>query len=391
MKKLRQTNFSLVLAFVSVVVLPLAACQAQLPVQTGPERVPVRSNPIISRGVPAFASSGTASEANDDSFDTMWWSSGVPAWLAYDLSSVPVAQRGRVLLVWYNETYSYDHTIINEAAYNIPGSYSIDINFAPGGGSPPTSGWRTVVTVTNNHYHSRQHVFDMQRANWVRINVTASDGSTDNYSVRINMDIYEAKYGLENDFIDYGDSVTAGSMSHTTTNTQVKSFGDLIHEQLPDQFPIEEDGGTGYLSSYDPIDAQHHFLQAWLSVFPGKYVGLSYGTNDSYGCGDPTAIADKVYNNYVVMVQTVLANGKIPIVPQMIWSPRPDLRTCAIAINAKLDQLYRAYPRVIPGPNLFAVFQNHPEDFGDMIHPNDQGIGLYRQAWANMFLRTIYH
>ncbi len=393
--KLGQVKHTLFLAVINlVVVVFIVACVSQQP--SHPEQaVGPRSPIIISRNVPAYSSSGTGSDANDDSLDTTWWSStvssGANAWLAYDLSSVPLAKRGRVLLVWYNETSSYDHTVINEAAYNMPGSYTIDLNFAPGGTTPPTSGWRTVVTVTNNHYHSRQHVFDMQGANWVRINVTASDGSADNYSVRINMDIYEASYGLENDFIDYGDSITAGSMSHLTTEAQVKSFGDLIHEQLPDQFLIEEDGGTGYLSSYNPIDSQHHYLQAWLSVFPGKYVGLSYGTDDSWGCGDPAGIADKVYNNYVDMVQTVLAAGKIPIVPHIIWSPRPDLRTCAIAINAKLDQLYKIYPKVIPGPDLFAVFQNHPEDFDDMIHPNDKGIGLYRQAWATMFLKSIYH
>jgi hypothetical protein len=390
MKKLRHRNLALLFALLSCVALLLAACQAALPGLTGSQRVQDRSNPIISRNVPAYASSGSPNDANDNSFDTLWWSEGVPAWLAYDLSSVPLAERHRVLLVWYNETNSYDHELINEASFNIPGSYTIDINFSPGGGSPPTSGWRTVVTVINNHYHSRQHVFDMQGANWIRLNVTTSDGSTDNYSARINMDIYDASYGLENDFIDYGDSITAGSMSHLTTQTNVKSFSDLINEKLANQFPIEEDGGTGFLSSYDPIDPQHHALQAWLSVFPGKYVGLSFGTNDSYGCGDPAGIADKVYNDYVVMVQMVLSQGKIPIVPQMIWSPRPDLQACAIAINKKLDQLYKAYPKVMPGPDLFRVFQNHPEDFSDMIHTNDKGAELYRQAWANMFLKTIY-
>jgi hypothetical protein len=394
MKKRKRINLFLLLVFSSFgFALPLAACVSQVPGQAGSERVPDSPNPIISRDLPSFASSGSesANDANDGSFDTMWRSYRVPAWLAYNLSSVPGTQRRRDLLVWYNETNSYDYKSISEAAYNVPSSYTIDINFAPGGGSPPTAGWRTVVSVTNNHYHSRQHVLDMQGANWVRLNVTASDGSLENYDVSINMAIYEASYGLANDFIDFGDSITAGSMSHGTTNGQVKSLGDLIHEQLPDQFPLEEDGGTGYLSSYDPIDPQHLYLRAWLSVFPGKYVGLSYGTNDSWNCGDPTDIADKVYNNYVVMVQTVLAKRKIPIVPHMIWSPRPDLQACAIAINAKLDQLYKKYPQVIPGPDLFTVFYHHPEDFGDMVHPNDRGTGRYRLAWANMLLRTIYH
>src|SRR5947209_1626676 len=71
--------------------------------------------PVISRTVPAFASSeySPASYANDDSYDTTWRSHGTPTWLAYDLSGVPASHRGKVLVVWYNESYNYDHTIIN--------------------------------------------------------------------------------------------------------------------------------------------------------------------------------------------------------------------------------------------------------------------------------------
>jgi lysophospholipase L1-like esterase len=386
MNKLRRVKLSLHCFLINfIVVVSLTAC-------IFPQSRPITASGVptmlISRNMPAFASSGTASDANDSSFDTAWWSNGVPAWLAYNLSSVPAAMREKVVLVWYNETNSYDHTVINESAYNIPGSYTIDINFAPGGASPPTSDWKTVVSVTNNHYHSRQHVFDMQRANWVRLYVTVSDGSTENYSARLNMDIYNAQYGLNDDFIDYGDSIT-GSMSHVTQGG-VPAFADMIHTRLADHFPIQENGSIGYLSSSAPIDPAHQYLQTWLSIFPGKYVGLSYGTNDSYGCVNPNGIADKVYNNYVLMVKMVIAVGKVPIVPHMIWSPRPDLRVCAIAINAKLDQLYKAYSQIIPGPDLFAVFQNHPEDFADQIHPNSQGAGLYRQAWAKKFLSTIY-
>src|SRR6266487_366845 len=377
----------IILLFVS---LPFAACSTGLSQSSvqGKTASSASSMPLISRGVPAYASSGSASDANDKSLDSLWRSDDVPAWIAYDLSSVPVSERGRVLLVWYNETYNYDHTIDRDVAYNMPGSYTIDINFAPGGtSSPPMSGWQTIVTVVDNHYHSRQHVFDMRGANWVRLNTTVADGSLENYSASFNMDIYDANRASDDDFIDFGDSITAGTMGHSTVNG-VPSFGDLIHNQIPDRFPIEEDGGIGYLASGVPVDPQYHYLQKWLSIFPGKYVGLSYGTNDSYGC--PNGAANAVYNNYVLMVQTVLAAGKIPIVPHMIWSPRSDLQMCAVAINAKLDQLYKAYPKVIPGPDLYAVFRNHPEDFGDGIHPNDQGTVLYRQAWANMFLRTIY-
>ena len=98
---------------------------------------------VISRHAHAFASSGyyPASDANDDSYDTTWRSQGTPAWLAYDLSSVPASQRSKVLVVWYNETANYDHTIIGYTAYNLPQDYTIDVNPAPGGGSPPGGGW----------------------------------------------------------------------------------------------------------------------------------------------------------------------------------------------------------------------------------------------------------
>ncbi len=82
----------------------------------------VTGGSVISRHLPAFASSGyyPASNANDDSYDTTWRSQGTPGWLAYDLSNVPASQRSKVLVVWYNETSNYDHTIIGYNAYNMP-------------------------------------------------------------------------------------------------------------------------------------------------------------------------------------------------------------------------------------------------------------------------------
>ena len=58
------------------------------------------------------------------------------AWLAYDLSSEPAASRGQVVVGWYNDpiTTPYDHTVIDEVAYNNLGSYTIQVNPGAGGG-----------------------------------------------------------------------------------------------------------------------------------------------------------------------------------------------------------------------------------------------------------------
>src|SRR4051794_18956177 len=71
---------------------------------------------LISRGLPAYASSSRgqlAGAANDGDYATYWRSSGTPAWLAYDLSGVPVERRGNVVLAWYNDpiTPDYSHTL----------------------------------------------------------------------------------------------------------------------------------------------------------------------------------------------------------------------------------------------------------------------------------------
>src|SRR5690349_23870312 len=131
---------------------PNVATNGRTVVYTTPQ--PGATGSLISYKASAFAASNDASYANDDSYDTPWRSNGAPTWLAYDLSGVPAAKRSKVLVVWYNDTGNYDHTLINYPAYNLPQDYTIDVNAAAGGGNPPTTGWVTLETVKGNHYHS---------------------------------------------------------------------------------------------------------------------------------------------------------------------------------------------------------------------------------------------
>ena len=45
----------------------------------------------------------------------------------------------------------------------------------------------------------------------------------------------------------------------------------------PALFPAQEAGGIGFLTSADGAK----YINTWLQLFPGKYVALSYGTNDA--------------------------------------------------------------------------------------------------------------
>ena len=57
----------------------------------------------------------------------------------------------------------------------------------------------------------------------------------------------------------------------------VKAFAQLINARAPAYFPAQEAGGIGFLTSADGAK----YINTWLQLFPGKYVALSYGTNDA--------------------------------------------------------------------------------------------------------------
>src|SRR5439155_8155544 len=103
-----------------------------------------------------------AANANDADYST-YWRGSIPGWIAYDLSHVPAAQRGQVIVGWYNDpsTSPYDHTIVGEVAYNSIRDYTVQANAAAGGTSAPTTGWVTLATGTGNRYHAREHLVDM--------------------------------------------------------------------------------------------------------------------------------------------------------------------------------------------------------------------------------------
>jgi lysophospholipase L1-like esterase len=341
--------------------------------------------PVISRGVPAFASSGNAGGANDSSYSTYWRSNG-PGWLAYDLSSVPAAHRGLVVVGWYNDpiTTPYDHTVNGDAGYNNLRNYTIEVNAAAGGGSPPGSGWVTLATVTNNHFHSRQHLVDMSGDNWIRINVTAIDGSSGNMDAMMNMDVHDASSSPADTWIFYGDSITEDGMPHEpVSGNAAENFSQLIHDALPTYFPSYQNGGIGGLVSGD--GANH--VGSWLTVFPGHFVGLAYGTNDANGCIDPTTF----YNNYVIMVQAVLTAGDVPVVPTIPWARTQDVQNCGPGLNAKIAQLYTQFPQIVHGPDLWTFFQTHQNLIsGDNLHPSEAGYVAYRQQWANAMVANVY-
>jgi len=245
----------------------------------------------------------------------------------------------------------------------------------------------TLATGPNpQNYSSLQHVITFTGYNWIRFNCLSdnprnSDGGHHHCSIKF--DIYDASGGITDDWIIYGNSIT----EQVWTGGE---FNQLIHAQLPQYNPIWQGGGIGFMKASDGAAT---LLPRWLPLFPGRYVCLSYGTNDAnMGRLVSQSEIQGFYDNYESMVKQILSLNKIPVIGTIIWSPQDDtIRSNLQKFNSKLAELKTAYPQIINGPDLYSKFSGHSQWFRDGLHPTfTEGSDTLRSLWVQWALKTVY-
>ncbi len=336
-------------------------------------------NPVISRNCPAYSESSpsTAASANDAFYYSMW-SGSAPDYLAYDLSGVPAEQREKIIAVWYNATGHYDYPVVSSNSNGMPTDYTIEVNKAAGG-TCPESGWEVVEKVSGNTLHSRQHVVDMKGYNWIRLNVTGVDGKASG-TASINFDIHNVSDGITDSWIFLGDSITAGGMM----NCYGTGFAEYVNQIDSRYYPVQENGGIGGIMSSHGKEN----IDRWLETFPGNYVSIAYGTNDSWG--NQTG-AQKYYDNTAYMVEKVIEAGKTPIIPTIPYATETGISAYIDDYNAMIEKIYTEYPEVVEGPDFYTLLQKNPEYLSsDGVHPNSEGYDAMRQEWASVMYENVY-
>ena len=320
--------------------------------------------PVISRDVPVFASShdgdATPEKAQDGDPATSWASSAMPAWLAYDLSSVPAAKRSRVLVAWYAGAALDFINSEPDPDKAIPTDFTIETNSAAGGAAAPTDGWKAVKTVKGNDKNSRQCLLDLDGATWVRVMVTKSTSPT---SVGIDFDVHSAPDGATDSWLFMGDSITFMSTSYLFSD-----LPSLVNKQASGRWPAVIPAGIGGTNTTTALEA----LAETMDDYPGRFVVLAYGTNDHPG-------------EYQMeeLVKKVIAAGKAPVVPHMPWSTDARVQQEGPENNAIIDELYAKYPEILHGPDFWTIFTDRTDliPAGD-VHPNDAGKEEFRKQWA---------
>ena len=278
----------------------------------------------------------------------------------YDFSAVPTNQRDQVLVVW-NAPHASGYINDKVEAYAVmPVDYTIEVNSAPGGAMPPAAGWTAVANVKTNNRGTVEHLVALGKNNWVRMNITASSDPTG--ALAIDLDVYSAPCGASDTWMFMGDSITYMTMPY--------AFRMCRRSRMPPR-PLAGRWRSTQLSAARNHHRQldHRLDHGWL---PGRFVVLAYGTNDH--------AAELQMDG---LVQKVIAAGKTPVVPHMPWSQSAGIQKDGPLINDQIDALYKKYPKILPGPDLWATFKDRTDliPAGD-VHPNSAGQIELRKTWA---------
>ncbi len=383
---------------------------------------------------------------------------GATGWLAYNLSGVPAAQRRSLLVALYMGdgtqyyTLNFRNAMPGDTAEKVPLSYVLE------GAASASGPWTALVTVTTNANQFKSHLIaDFTPYTFLRFrSVTgAPDGCA------LKMDVYDASSGVTDGIVFYGDSITANTFSGGTAGMPPEWYSKPIRAAVPSFFPFVLGGGYPFMNAADAVDlivngggSYSGGLPAPLrTIFPGaKYAALVFGANDAPSPDAVTAFRSR----YTTIINALRAQGQTVVVATPTWAATADRQaglrqirgaigfqlsgwqagsynvdayvwnagrayrcttsgtsvsgpsgtgssiadggTARWAYTASLREDYIDDPAVIGGPDLYAVFENHPEwvgdaahpEWGDGLHPNEAGTAQWRNAWVAWALSSLY-
>jgi hypothetical protein len=343
---------------------------------------------LISRGLPVFASTGTSANATSSVYSSNLVTTALPSTVAIDVSTVPAAQRASVALYWYNEVppmpnQRYFNAVQGNAISPTgvdegrPTAYTIEGNTAAGGGSAPTSGWSTLVTVSANNYCARKHLLNLTGFNWVRMNISTST----NTGVTIKLDLFDIHLATR-DIWFVGDSRTWYMLNHgfpTDAGVSVDSIGNLMQPSIGFFPPQIDMGMTGETAS--EIASQ---IGQWITDFgaPKAWV-LNIGVNDAIVAGAWASSWNTSYQS--ILNQMVAAGGTVYAESIGIANQSPTDGFIP-TYNTNIASMVAGTPGCHAGLDQFTLWSANVSWFGGgTIHLSDSGSALYRPFVASFY------
>ncbi|MGK3999932.1 GDSL-type esterase/lipase family protein [Sorangium sp. So ce1024] len=342
----------------------------------GPDASGITPNPLISRGKPASVSTGGVAAINDGKYRSAGtWIAGKPTAAAPAWAAIKVGSGYERLLLSWTASYNYNYT---DVQYGAPGAYRVETSSDSTDGGDGT--WKTVAEVTDNTVRTRAHSFDFSGQSWVRFVVTAAPATSDETGVQIDeIDVHDISNGAEDTWFFLGDSITAFAYDRDTPATQ-PSFAENIHAAHEAHFPAMINGGIGgeLTRANDGRPSALDRIDDVLEMNPDfHFFAIGYGTNDSWDQTDPTTFKA----NLQELIDRIQDAGRVPVLARIPFSPDGHHEALDV-FNQAIDELTQENG-LLPGPDLHAYFEEHPEQLDDQVHPGPAGRVAMNRLWAD--------
>jgi lysophospholipase L1-like esterase len=323
-----------------------------------------------------------------------------PAEFAVDCSSIPDNLKTDGMITFSGEPGNTAYQ--PNPAYNLPQDYTIDVNAAGfTGGVRPSTGWETLLTVTNNNRTTRSHYV----GSWVgkksiRMRVTRSTGGV---SMRFDVANATEVSAACDGWAFMGDSITNKTMKANDCEEggHAAYFGDMIRNYTG-HIPTGECWGNSGWATQAYNGGNNGFLEhcngtlsTWIDDSPLRYLWIALGTNDQ-AVGINQAQFQSNLTFFINRWLSTRSNGVV-VLPSVLY------RTDFSPPNPPGSSTYSGYitnvinsfnsPQVIAGPDLNTISVRLASimfDSNDPIHPGIYGQAIYRTIVTDWIARVIY-
>jgi lysophospholipase L1-like esterase len=209
---------------------------------------------------------------------------------------------------------------------------------------------------------------DFAGQRWLRLSVTALSPDVFAWGLYLDeIDVHDLSGDGDDVWVFFGDSITSGVFDRAPAHQP--SFAEAVAARHPGYFSATIGAGTG---SFHHADAVRDVDQVLALNPDARVVALCFGSND----WDPVAFR----RDLLEVIRKVRAAGKIPIVPRTPFR-RDAKEDFAGRLAAAVDQV-NAELGLLPGPDLYGWFKQHPERLQDGLHPDDAGSVEMIRLWA---------
>ena len=194
--------------------------------------------------------------------------------------------------------------------------------------------------------------------------------------VRIDeLEVFNAEKLGDDSFFFSGDSITG--IAYSRFSGYLPSFADDLASCAPHHYPLMIDGGFGGQDSPAAVEN----IASWQSMLPDiHYWLLGWGSNDALDQVSPAMFRANLQG----VVQSILANGDVPVLAQIPYSTYhnlPWLDGEIQQLNHVIGEVTAAY-HLIPGPDFYSLLQTHPQYLSsDGLHPSPAGAVAMNALW----------